>query len=282
MRNLSGEGEDRIYTLGNAFITDAQHDTADYTSSDPILWTITVRYETLDTTDFAGKPKTIQTGIAKKEKPKKETPVPPSVSPPDAKINNESEPPMYTDPMGTTDGAAIMAAAGNSPARSTPQTNWPSGSSNPTYDAMGNVTGSNYSPSTGSNEPSQTSSQPTHPLTSSQQTFVDKETAAVNSNPALNDKWKESYIRNLKENPPLSNDPVHVRDAQETARLFALKDAPMYSSQTRTVDNGVYTDRSTINPGQPGTSNTGVNNTQLSRENNANNNRAQQTQRIFN
>jgi len=70
MKSLAGDGSaDRTYTLGNAYITDAQHDTADYASSEPVLWTITVRYETLDTEMYAKPPKTIATGIASAPKP---------------------------------------------------------------------------------------------------------------------------------------------------------------------------------------------------------------------
>lgn len=55
MKNLSGEAEDKVYTLLNAYITDAQHDTLDYATSDPVLWTITLRYEDLQTNEFKGK-----------------------------------------------------------------------------------------------------------------------------------------------------------------------------------------------------------------------------------
>jgi hypothetical protein len=50
MKNLSGDTDstDKVYTLTNAFITDAQHDTLDYSTSDPIVWTITLRYEDLE------------------------------------------------------------------------------------------------------------------------------------------------------------------------------------------------------------------------------------------
>jgi hypothetical protein len=33
------------YTLYNAYVVDAQHDTVDYSSSDVVLWTLTIRYE---------------------------------------------------------------------------------------------------------------------------------------------------------------------------------------------------------------------------------------------
>lgn len=50
LKNLSGDddGEDKIYTLKNAYIVDAQHDTLDYSTSDPVLWTLTLRYEDLE------------------------------------------------------------------------------------------------------------------------------------------------------------------------------------------------------------------------------------------
>jgi hypothetical protein len=54
MKNLSG-GDDKIYTLSDAYITDAQHDTLDYATSEPVLWTITLRYEDLQTNEFKGK-----------------------------------------------------------------------------------------------------------------------------------------------------------------------------------------------------------------------------------
>lgn len=54
MKNLSGEGEDKMYTLTNAFIVDAQHDTLDYSTSDPVVWTITLRYEDLNVSGVKG------------------------------------------------------------------------------------------------------------------------------------------------------------------------------------------------------------------------------------
>ena len=54
----------KTYTLGSAYIVDAQHDTLDYSTSDVVLWTITLRYETLDTKDFEGAPPKQAVGIA--------------------------------------------------------------------------------------------------------------------------------------------------------------------------------------------------------------------------
>lgn len=119
MKNLSGEGEDKVYTLLNAYITDAQHDTLDYATSDPVLWTITLRYEDLQTNEFKGKtPGDKGTGI----KPLPKPPSKPSVTkvpvtrPPKADAKKDDKVYtniQYTDPMGTDDGAAIMAVAGN-------------------------------------------------------------------------------------------------------------------------------------------------------------------------
>jgi hypothetical protein len=133
MKNLSGDGDDKVYTLTNAFITDAQHDTLDYGTSDPVLWTITLRYEDLQTNDFKGKtPGDKGAGI----KPLPKPPTKPSVTkvpvtkPPkadakkDDKVSNNWQ---YTDPMGADDGASIMAVAGTN-TQSSPKktTNWPS------------------------------------------------------------------------------------------------------------------------------------------------------------
>lgn len=65
-RHSAGELESKpkTYTLGKAYIVDAQHDTLDYSTSDVVLWTITLRYETLETEDFAGEPPKQSTGIA--------------------------------------------------------------------------------------------------------------------------------------------------------------------------------------------------------------------------
>jgi len=86
-KNLSGEGGDKIYTLKNVFITDAQHDTLDYSSSDVVLWTVTIRYEDLET-EFCDTTKTPGdggTGIA--PAPTKQPETKPIIKN-DAKIDN--------------------------------------------------------------------------------------------------------------------------------------------------------------------------------------------------
>lgn len=64
--------ENKTYILGQAYIVDAQHDTLDYATSDVVLWTITVRYETLEVVGiYEGEPPKVSTGIPRKEKPPK-------------------------------------------------------------------------------------------------------------------------------------------------------------------------------------------------------------------
>lgn len=107
-KNLSGPGAaDKVYTLTNAFITDAQHDTLDYSASDVVLWTLTIRYENLDTEGFSGTAPESATGIKPSpEPPESITPTPltpPAKKPPDAQIDKPPvEIPKPTPPI--TDG----------------------------------------------------------------------------------------------------------------------------------------------------------------------------------
>ena len=74
MKNLSGDDkEDKVYTLTNAYIVDAQHDTLDYATSDIVLWTVTIRFEELEikNCDWAGKAPDAKTDIAKRPEPEK-------------------------------------------------------------------------------------------------------------------------------------------------------------------------------------------------------------------
>lgn len=115
MKNLSGEGEDKVYTLLNAYITDAQHDTLDYSTSDPIVWTITLRYEDLQAPDFKGKtPGDGGAGI----KPLPKPPSKPSVNkvpvtkPPKADATVETGPSKWVQAGGEENGP-LGAAWGN-------------------------------------------------------------------------------------------------------------------------------------------------------------------------
>ena len=94
-KNLSGDGgPDKVYTLTNAFITDAQHDTLDYSASDVVLWTITVRYEDLSTAGFDSSTPSNPTGI----KPSSPTTTTSDKTPPSNKIPdaNIDKPPVVT------------------------------------------------------------------------------------------------------------------------------------------------------------------------------------------
>lgn len=123
MKNLSGEEDDKVYTLTNAFIVDAQHDTLDYSTSDPVMWTITLRYEDLEITgirdlEFKG-PRKGDKGSGIKALPK--PPSKPSViavpvtAPPkaDAKVEAETVGPSKWREAGGEDNGPLGAAWGN-------------------------------------------------------------------------------------------------------------------------------------------------------------------------
>ena len=123
MRNLSGEGEDKVYKLTNVFIVDAQHDTLDYSTSDPVVWTLTLRYEDLDITgvkglDFKGPRKGDKgAGIKKLPKPPSKPSVVsvPVTKPPkaDAKVEAETLGPNKWREAGGEDNGPLGAAWGN-------------------------------------------------------------------------------------------------------------------------------------------------------------------------
>lgn len=299
MKDLSGEGlGDKVYTLTNAFITDAQHDTLDYSTSDVVLWTITVRYEDLKVSgvkdlDFSGPTPVANTGIAALPKPPaKPRPI---TKPPKADAKKEIErggrssefartDPRRTDLSnwekaggGVTGGGAAFgnpnltkqAAKARASAQKSPSTKpWPSGTSEVTYDAMGNVTGQTftrsaarpsttvaspssttaYSPSTGTTAPASSNKQ--REMTPKQKDFVAQQEAEI-KNSGYNEAYKKSYIENLKKYPPRTDSPQSQLSAQHVAQTLALRDSPRYPSQTRTVDNGVITDRSNLSSKEP-------------------------------
>jgi hypothetical protein len=284
MKTLSGDGTaDKVYTLKNVFITDAQHDTLDYSTSDVVLWTITVRYEDLETAEFQGPTPVTVAGIPPLPKPPKSKPdtgkildVPITAPPPaDAKVERDK----WVEAGGTVTGggaatgnpymtnqtrlgnpnirpgslrdraarANAARAAGEKPAQTTP---WPesrSGASEATYDAMGNVTG--YSPSTGTPAPAKTNVQ--RELTPKQKDFVAQETANVKDDKGMNPEYKKAYLAALEKNPPRTGTLQSQESARSIAETEALRTAPRYTSQTRTVDNGVITDRANLSRSEP-------------------------------
>lgn len=120
MKNLSGEGDDKVYTLTDAFIVDAQHDTLDYSTSDPVVWTITLRYEELNIEgikglDFKGPRKGDKgAGIKKLPKPPSRPSVVavPITKPPMADANVETGPSKWVQAGGEENGP-LGAAWGN-------------------------------------------------------------------------------------------------------------------------------------------------------------------------
>jgi len=60
------KSKEKIYVLRNAYLVDAQHDTLDYSTSDAVLWTITLRYEKIEWLGgFEGEESVTEVGIPK-------------------------------------------------------------------------------------------------------------------------------------------------------------------------------------------------------------------------
>jgi hypothetical protein len=227
MKNLSRQGPDKVYTLKNAYITDAQHDTLDYSSSDVILWTITVRYEDLETNEFNAPTPADATGVPKKPKiTKKIEKTPPVVAPPDA-VKAEEAPP-YADPMGTTDPAIIMWAA-----KPEGSFQWPWTKKSTQVNGTASV-----SPSTGSTAPARNNKQPTQAL-SSQQTGVLDKIKASESFKASSPAWKDAFVKSYAMDPPTSHEPYEVQRAIKAAQIKANSTTTRYTSFASPADSGV-------------------------------------------
>jgi hypothetical protein len=128
---------------------------------------------------------------------------------------------------------------------------WPTGTSETTYDAMGNVTGQSYSPSVGSTAPAVSNKQ--RELLPKQKDFVAQQEAEV-KNSGYNEAYKKAYLDELKKNPPRSDGPIEQKIAIKQAEARAKAVAPQYPSQTRTVDNGVATNKANLDSKEPGPS----------------------------
>jgi hypothetical protein len=274
MKNLSAPGAgDKVYKLKNAFIVDAQHDTLDYASSEPVMWSLTIRYEDLEAPGFTGPTPTAPAHI--KPLPKPPAPVKPAggkktqtstftpiTKPPkkDAVKAQEApaEQPMYTDPMGTTDGAAIMSVAGTAPRK---EISWPSWvpflgrkstNGNITNNTDGTVRPETSAPVYNSNTGTDKTTSPTRPPVSpATADFISRREKEISQDGGLNPEYKKAYIEALKKNPPLTSSAQSQASADQRARLIALQTAPQYKSQTRTVDNGVIVDKLNANNREP-------------------------------
>lgn len=281
-KNLSGTADavDKVYTLTNVYIVDAQHDTLEYTTSEPVLWTLTLRYENLETAEFAGPtPTDGGTGIPPRPRPPKPIATPITAPPKaDAKVENAG-PSKWVQAGGTeTAGAELGAATGNPTllrqaerARAAKaardqapkkEIQWPwksktstttGNAQDATYDALGNVTGStgtpSYSPSTGTatkDIPAKTSDQVQRQpkLSASNAEFVKQEANYIKEDSGMNPEYKKAYLAELEKNPPRTNTMQSRESAREIAEMKALQAAPRYSSQVRTRDaDGSFTDR---------------------------------------
>lgn len=274
MKNLSGDGEDKVYKLTNAFITDAQHDTLDYSTSDPIVWTITLRYEDLEISgvkdlEFKGPtPEDGGAGIKALPKP----PAKPSVvavpvtKPPKADAVKERD--KWVEAGGTVTGGGAATgnpymtnqtrlgnpnirpgslrdraaranaerANGGKPVETAP---WPDSGVGA---AMKTSTGNNSSTGTAT-PPVVNKTTPVPPpwvrppskeLVAANKQFVKQEAEYVKDDKGMNPEYKKAYLAGLEKYPPLSKSLQSQETSRNMAETDALRTAPRYASQTRT------------------------------------------------
>jgi len=261
MKDLSGEAKDKIYTLRNAYIVDAQHDTLDYSTSDPVLWTITLRYEDLETNEFKGTTPKVSTGIAALPKPPKK--VLPSSNSFDqlgkkVKADTAAEVSKWVQAGGKDTGGG--AAYGNPnmvnkyKTKPVATTAWPTspsivsrianafGFSSPGTTSSTPATPSTtntqigFSPSTGT---SATTNAKQLPMTPRAKLFITNEENRIKNMPDVNPEWKTAYIAALKEMPPQGVGTTSQNAAKMWAMSQASKKAPMQVTQSRTTDSGI-------------------------------------------
>jgi hypothetical protein len=286
LSNLSGEGEDKVYTLKNAYIVDAQHDTLDYSTSDPVLWTLTVRYEDLETNEFKGEtPGDGGAGIKALPKPPSKPVVgklpdpPPVTKPPksdakdEAPYNNE-----WSDPMGTTDAYHIMNAAQGTKPAPEPTQKWPDlaesknsawvqagGKENAeTGAAWGNPTlarqaekarqAREQSPSTGAAATKVQSPYSAQQAANARADYARNDPRRLDGESGLNTAYKEAYASEYSKYSriynPTGNSAQGEQAARNAADLKARVASPKYTSQVRTYNaDGSMTD--TYRPSQP-------------------------------
>ena len=274
MKNLSGEGDDKVYNLTNAFITDAQHDTLDYSTSDPIVWTITLRYEDMEISgvkglEFKG-PRKGDKGAKMPALPK--PPSKPSVvavpitKPPKADAVKERD--KWVEAGGTVTGGGAATgnpymtnqtrlgnpnirpgslrdraaranaerANGGKPVETAP---WPDSGVGA---AMKTSTGN--SPSTGTATPPVVNNTtpvppgrarpPSKELVAANKQFVKQEAEYVKDDKGMNPEYKKAYLAGLEKYPPLSRSLDSQESSRNMAEADALRTAPRYVSQTRT------------------------------------------------
>jgi hypothetical protein len=142
-----------------------------------------------------------------------------------------------------------QAARARANAQKSPSTKaWPSGTSEAAYDARNSATSQSYSPSTGTTSPAVSNKQ--RELTPKQKDFEAQQEAEM-KNSGYNEAYKKAYLEELKKNPPRTNGPIEQRIAIKQAEARAKAVAPQYPSQTRTVDNGVVTNKANLAGKEP-------------------------------
>lgn len=262
-RNLMGSGaEDKVYTLTNAFITDAQHDTLDYSVSEVVLWTITVRYEDLSVaTYFEGSAPSTASGVpvAPKPLPPKITtsnpPVtPPSKVPPDAwynagggEVTKNKGPDPYAAVTGIPRGRlGLHKLPGNTNniAKSTPVATTNNSSyvaPTPVYDALGNQTGYDDS-STGTNQPAVETTAPTRTANPG---------LLKTDTPGVNPAYTKAYNDYLTAHPPATDSVQSRLAAQNVASAVAKSQFPMYTPNNTVTDTGVTTNSTATKTREP-------------------------------
>jgi hypothetical protein len=211
----------------------------DYSTSDAVLWTITIRYEDLDTAEFGGPTPTATTGVKKKPKAPITPPVktPPKKTPPDAVVAQEALP--YADPMGTTDAAIIMWA------------NKPSGTFTWPWNKKAiPASTSAVSPSTGTSVTANNNTQPTSALSSLAQGNLAK-IQASESFKASSPAWRDAFVANYSQDPPTSNNPFEVLRASTAARIRATVKTTRYTSFASPADTGVQNSVRTARGSEP-------------------------------
>jgi hypothetical protein len=286
MKNLSGEGDDKVYNLTNAFITDAQHDTLDYSTSDPIVWTITLRYEDMEISgvkdlEFKG-PRKGDKGAKMPALPK--PPSKPSVvavpvtKPPKADAVKERD--KWVEAGGTVTGGGAATgnpymtnqtrlgnpnirpgslrdraaranaerANGGKPVETAP---WPDSGVGA---AMKTSTGN--SPSTGTATPpvvnKSQDTPPPVPFKRSEKTveankkFIKQEEDYYKNEPEIRPEYKKAYIEALKENPPLSSSPESRQWAQRAAEQKAQAVSPRYTPGPKPEKSNLSSDGLTL------------------------------------
>lgn len=276
LKNLSGEGNDKVYVLKNAYIVDGQHDTLDYSTSDPILWTLTLRYEDLETPEFnEATPGDGGAGIAALPKPPSkpvvgQLPNPPVTQPPKADAKKEVE----FDGMtvwqaeglpSTADEIYGTSSAGDTAPAPTKTTPWPQSNANPANNVSFDSNAQDpeaqtfvkpYNSSTGTANTKVQSPATAQQAADARAAYARTDPRRIDNNDGLNQSYKEAYASNYAKEvariPSNASPQTRARLENKAAQVADLKArvaGPKYTAQVRTQNaDGSFTDRAVIQP----------------------------------